>query len=231
MRDGDDRALVSLQVLLQPRDALGVEVVRRLVQDAGCPASASSSRHSATRRFSPPDSTFDRRVRRRAPQRVHRHLQLLVEVPRPVVSSFSWSSPCFSSSFSISSSSRSARPSFSLICVELLEQLDRRRPRPLRRPGARSCVDRAAAPARGSRPCSPARLAIWPSKFLSTPARMRSSVDLARAVKPEHADLRAVEVREVDVLEDDLLVVALADADHRIDDFVGFIAHDLPKNH
>ena len=33
VRDGDDRALVPLEVLLEPADALGVEVVRRLVED------------------------------------------------------------------------------------------------------------------------------------------------------------------------------------------------------
>ena len=32
MRDGDHRSLVLSQVLLEPVDALGVEMVRRLVQ-------------------------------------------------------------------------------------------------------------------------------------------------------------------------------------------------------
>ena len=42
------------------------------------------------------------------------------------------------------------------------------------------------------------------------------------AVEPEHADLGAVEVGEVDVLENDLFLIPLGDADHRIDDLVGF---------
>jgi hypothetical protein len=48
---------------------------------------------------------------------------------------------------------------------------------------------------------------------------------LARAVETDDADLRAVEVGKIDVFEDRLLVVELADADHRIDDFVWFSAH------
>jgi hypothetical protein len=33
VRDGDDGARELLQVLLEPRDGLGVEVVRRLVEE------------------------------------------------------------------------------------------------------------------------------------------------------------------------------------------------------
>ena len=46
--------------------------------------------------------------------------------------------------------------------------------------------------------------------------------DLARAVQTDDADLRAVEIGEVDVLEDLLLAVELRDADHRVDDLVWF---------
>jgi hypothetical protein len=46
---------------------------------------------------------------------------------------------------------------------------------------------------------------------------------LAGSVQTDHADFRAVEVREGDVLDDGLLVVALADADHRVDDLVRFL--------
>ena len=45
-------------------------------------------------------------------------------------------------------------------------------------------------------------------------------------VQTEHADLRPVKKRKVDVLEDRLLVVKLTDLDHRKDDLVWFrIAH------
>ena len=44
--------------------------------------SSSSTRHSATRRFSPPDSVVHIRVRRRQSQRIHRDLDLAVELPQ-----------------------------------------------------------------------------------------------------------------------------------------------------
>ena len=53
--DRDDRALVLGQVALEPGDRLGVEVVRRLVEEQQV-GRASSRRHSATRRRSPPES-------------------------------------------------------------------------------------------------------------------------------------------------------------------------------
>ena len=45
---------------------------------------------------------------------------------------------------------------------------------------------------------------------------------LARAVQTDDADLRAVEIGEVDVLEDLLLAVELRHSDHRVDDLVWF---------
>src|SRR6266850_6418493 len=50
---------------------------------------------------------------------------------------------------------------------------------------------------------------------------------LARTIQTDHANLRAVEIGKVDVFKDRLLVVKLADADHRINNFVGFSAHDF----
>jgi hypothetical protein len=47
----------------------------------------------------------------------------------------------------------------------------------------------------------------------------------ARSIEADHANLRAVEIGEVDVFEDGLLVVVLADADHGIDNFVWFSGH------
>jgi hypothetical protein len=44
----------------------------------------------------------------------------------------------------------------------------------------------------------------------------------APAVEAQHTDVRAVEVGKQDVLEDDLFVMRLGDADHGIDDdFLG----------
>src|SRR5207302_9985069 len=53
----------------------------------------------------------------------------------------------------------------------------------------------------------------------------------ARTVETKHADLRAVEVREINIFEDGLLVVILADADHRVDNFVGNSAHFFLVDH
>ena len=78
--DGDDRARVLGQVLLQPLDGLGVQMVGRLVEQEqvrlleqqlaqGDPAPLAAGQHG------------DVGIGRRAPQRVHRLLQLGVEVP------------------------------------------------------------------------------------------------------------------------------------------------------
>ncbi len=80
MGDGDDRAGVTLQVLFQPGDRLGVEVVGRLVeqQDIGLLQQEAHQGHA------PPLAAGehrDRRVARRAAQRVHRQFQAAVEVP------------------------------------------------------------------------------------------------------------------------------------------------------
>src|SRR5262249_2946317 len=50
---------------------------------------------------------------------------------------------------------------------------------------------------------------------------------LSRTVQSNDSDLRAVEVRKVDVFEDSFLVVILADPDHGVDNFVWYRAHYL----
>ena len=61
MRDRDDRALVLGEEALEPGDRLGVEVVRRLVEQQQVRRATSSSRQSATRRRSPPESVVTSR--------------------------------------------------------------------------------------------------------------------------------------------------------------------------
>ena len=53
MRDGDDRPLELGEIPLEPRDALGVEMVRRLVeqQDVGFLEQHAAQRHASA--FSP----------------------------------------------------------------------------------------------------------------------------------------------------------------------------------
>ena len=81
MRDRDDRAGVLLEVLLEPLDGLGVEVVGGLVeqQEVGLLEQQLAERDAALL------TTGEHRdvgVRRRAAQGVHRLLELGVEVPR-----------------------------------------------------------------------------------------------------------------------------------------------------
>ena len=78
--DRDDRARVLREVALEPRDRLGVEVVGRLVeqQQVGRAQQQPAQRDAAAL------AAGERRdvgVRRRQPQRVHRDVELRVEVP------------------------------------------------------------------------------------------------------------------------------------------------------
>ncbi len=79
--DGDDRALVLGQVLLEPRHRLGVEVVGGLVEQQ----QVGRAQEQAAERDPPALATGKARdvgVRRRQAQRVHRVFELGVEVPR-----------------------------------------------------------------------------------------------------------------------------------------------------
>ena len=48
-----------------------------------------------------------------------------------------------------------------------------------------------------------------------------------RPVETDDADLGAVKIRKIDIFEDGALVVVLADADHRVNNFIGFYGHEL----
>ena len=48
---------------------------------------------------------------------------------------------------------------------------------------------------------------------------------LARAVQPQHANLRTVEIGKADILQHFLLTVTLGHADHGIDNLIRFVAH------
>ena len=81
MGDGQDGALVIGEVLLEPLHALGVEVVGRLVeqQQIGLGQQQLAQRHAATLAAG---QVGDGLVGRRAAQRVHRLLELRVDIPR-----------------------------------------------------------------------------------------------------------------------------------------------------
>jgi hypothetical protein len=78
--DGDHRALVAGQMLLQPLDALGVEVVGRLVQeqDRGLLEEQPGKRDAAPLAAG---QLVHNLVGRRAAEGIHRHLHLRGDVP------------------------------------------------------------------------------------------------------------------------------------------------------
>ena len=80
MGDEDDVARIVDQMLLQPLDALGVEMVGRLVeqQDVGLLEQQPGQRDAA---LLAARQIVDRAVAGRAAQRVHRDLELVVERP------------------------------------------------------------------------------------------------------------------------------------------------------
>ena len=84
MRNGDDRSLVLLQVLFEPVDALGVEVVRRLVEQqyVRLLQQQPAQRHAAA--FAA-RQVFDGLVGVRTPQRVHRAFERGVQFPAVLV--------------------------------------------------------------------------------------------------------------------------------------------------
>jgi hypothetical protein len=138
----------------------------------------SSSRHRATRRFSPPERTR-RGCRRRAAQGVHGHLQRESRSQASRWSSFSCTSPGGRELVP----SRHHRVRRRLVdLLELLEQVDG-----LLHPSSttsRTVLSDPAAPAPGSRRCSRGERMVSPLNSLSTPARMRSSELLPEPFRP-----------------------------------------------
>ena len=80
MSNRDDRARVTLQMMFEPRYRLGIQMIRRLVEqkNIGLLQEQPAQRNPAT--FAA-GQDFHRRVRRRTAQRIHRHLQPRVEIP------------------------------------------------------------------------------------------------------------------------------------------------------
>ena len=80
VRDGDDRALVFLEEALEPGDRLGVEVVGRLVEQQ----QVRRLQQQPAQRHAAPLAAGERRdvgIGRRTAQRVHRQLELRVDLP------------------------------------------------------------------------------------------------------------------------------------------------------
>src|SRR5262249_33666777 len=64
-------------------------------------------------------------------------------------------------------------------------------------------------------------------EFLIDAGKNAKQRTLSRAVEADHADLRTVKIREVNVLEDSFLIVILAVPNHGVNDFVGNVAQDV----
>ena len=79
MRDGDDGPGVLAEVVFEPLDALGVEVVGRLVEQQQVVAVQERLAQRDAPAFAAGEP-LDRRVRRRQPHRVHRDFEVPVEV-------------------------------------------------------------------------------------------------------------------------------------------------------
>ena len=80
MGNGDDRALVLLQVLLQPVDALGVEMIGGLVQKEHIGLLEKQTTEGHTAAFAS-GQVLHEFVRRRAAQGVHGSLELGFNLP------------------------------------------------------------------------------------------------------------------------------------------------------
>ena len=77
MRDDDERALELLEVGLEPRDALRVEVVRGLVEEEDVGVGEQQPRERDAAAFAAGERG-DVRVGRREPERLHRELDVVV---------------------------------------------------------------------------------------------------------------------------------------------------------
>ena len=182
MRDGDDGAGVLRQVPLEPRDRLGVEVVGRLVQEQQVrPLEEDlAERHAA---LLAAGDLRDVGVGRRKPQRVHRDLELPVELPRVgrldrVLDALVLGHELVALGLG---------EVLGHLLVQLVEALQERASfatafLDVAEDVLRSC--RAAGPAAGSPTRVPSAGNASPAKSFSTPAMIFKSVDLPAPFKP-----------------------------------------------
>src|SRR5581483_9233098 len=212
--DRDDRPRILLQMFLEPLDGLGVEMVGRLVEQKN----VGRLQQQAAERNAPlltAGERRDERVARRAAQRIHRHLELRIEIP------------C-ACGVQLVLHLRLAIHQLVHVgvgiaegvvdLVEFLEQID---------DGLHAFFDDLA---HGLRQIELGLLLEHADgvagredgladEVLVLPGEDAQQRRLARSVETDHADLRAVEIGEVDVFQNLFgLAVELRDTDHRIDD-------------
>ncbi len=225
VRDGDDGPLVFLQVVFQPSYGFGVQMVGRLVQQQNI---GFLQEQAAERNAAPLSAgqNFYGRIARRAAQSVHGHLQARVDVPGvervhfflqrglPVhqfghgllghfFGEFFVDGVVFVDHIHGGLNALFHNPADGFVFVQprLLLQI----------------AHRVSGGKNG-----------LPQKFIIHTGENFQKRAFARTVQTDHADLRAVEIRKINVLQHGFLVVNLADSDHGVDDFVSLIGHAAP---
>ena len=219
MGHGNDRALVTREVLLEPVDRVGVKVVGRLVekQDGRLLQQQPRERDAAALAAG---KRVDNRLARRTAQRVHRLLHHRRHIPRTEAVDFLLKLRLFVGN-------RILR----LVVGGIGEFV----PTGVVRCGEIGEVLHALLDARAHRGAGRERGLLRQEADRVTRLEVHAAVDvgvdaredahergLAGTVEAEDADLRAVVERQRDVAEDFLALDLLRDAEHREDDLGGF---------
>ena len=211
MGDRDHGAGVLLQVLLEPQHALGVEVVRRLVeeQQVGLLQQELRERDAA---LLTAGEIRDGCIARRGAQRIHRLLELRVEVPRVcrvdlLLQRAHLGEQCVEVGIGVGH-----QPGDLVEPVDL--RLDRDALLDVLEDGLGLVEHRLLHEDADGEAGRQLRLAVGRRV---EPGHDLEDRRLSGAVRADHADLRAGQERHRDVVEDQLLADRLAGADHRVD--------------
>ncbi len=218
----DHRSGVLFQVLLEPGDGAGVEVVGWLVEEEDVRLLQEEAAEGDPAAF-PPGEHPGRSVAGRAAESVHGHIQPAVQVPGAQSLQLLLD---FSLLFKegIHLLIRHGLREFLVDPLIFLEEADRALdpflhdfPDRLRiiQPGL---LFKEADGVPGGKNRLPNELFVGPGEDPEKRA-------LPGAVESDHADLGAVEVREGNILQDGLLVVKFADSDHGVNHFIRFVNH------
>ena len=219
MGHGDDGALVLLQMMLEPGNGFGVEMVRGLVeqQDVRLLEQQPAERHAA---LLAAGEELHARVARRAAQRVHGHLEPAVQLPGvQVVELLLHLALALDQLVHLVVGHGIGEALVDLVVLvqkvdRLLHALLHHLAHGLGRVELRLLLEEADGVARRED-----RLA---HELLVHAGHDPEQRALARSVQAEHADLGAVEIGKIDVLQHRFLVVELAYSHHGVDDFVRF---------
>ena len=228
MGHGDHGAFVPLEVVLQPGDGLGVEVVRRFVEEQDVGALEEKPAEG-----DPPPLAAGQDIHQSFPRRttegIHRHFQAGIEIPGIEVVQFLLDLRLSVQEF-IHLIVRHRLGEFFIDRVELIQEIDRFL-HPLlhdftdrlRLIQLRLLLQEADGKARGED-----RL---PDKIRIDAGQDPEQRALARTVQAQDADLRPVEIGEINVLQDRLFLIDLAHSNHGVDDFVGgLVGHGIPPH-